>query len=396
MGFSALLFLTALNVLNYLDRYLLAALLPLISADLSLSHTKEGILVAAFVIGYTFFAPIFGSLGDKRSRVVLMVVGVAVWSLATLLCGLVEGFLALIAVRVLVGIGEASYGTIAPGYIRDRLDNPQKLGDVLAIFFAAIPIGSALGYVLGGLIAEASSWRVAFMVCAVPGILGALILARFKEATVKEAAQGSFIDGVKTILESKILKIAIIGYILNSFALNGIAAFVASYGIELGFSHHEITAAFGVLLVASGFFGTVLGGKLSAALARRSANPLPTMLLFCGVCSLISAPFVGAAFLVSNKIVFLIFCFLGELLIFATTAPVNTVLLQAAPQGRVTLTQGVTILGLNLLGALPAPIIFGACADGLSLKIAMQVATVALVLSGLVWVRGHSKSGASV
>ena len=149
---ATLVALTGLNLLDYLDRQLLAAVLPALQADLHIGDQKAGTIATAFMLGYFLTAPIFGWLGDRVSRRWLIAGGVFVWSLGTLLSGHANAFIPLLCFRVLVGFGEASFGTIRPGWIAD-LFPPQRRNNAITIFYFAIPVGSALGYLMGGYLA---------------------------------------------------------------------------------------------------------------------------------------------------------------------------------------------------------------------------------------------------
>src|SRR5215208_624077 len=150
--------LTGLNFLNYLDRFIVAAVLPRIQKDLGLSNFEGGLLATVFLLGYFATAPLFGSLGDRMPRKWLIALGVLMWSAATIASGLASDLPTLIAARAAVGIGEASYATLAPTII-DDITPPDRKGKTLAIFFLAIPVGSALGYLTGGFIQNHWGWR---------------------------------------------------------------------------------------------------------------------------------------------------------------------------------------------------------------------------------------------
>jgi MFS family permease len=163
--------LAFINLFSYLDRYVVAGVLESLKhSDLGLSDTNLGSLMSGFLIVYTLMAPVFGALGDRRSRPRLIALGVACWSFATALSGFAINYLTLFAARAAVGVGEAAYVTIAPSLLSDYFPVRQR-GRVMAIFFCAIPVGSALGYVVGGLVDKHYGWRAAFFVAGVPGLL---------------------------------------------------------------------------------------------------------------------------------------------------------------------------------------------------------------------------------
>src|SRR3982074_404376 len=167
--------LSFINLFSYLDRYVVSALIESLKhSDLGLSDANLGSLMSGFLVVYTLTAPVFGALGDRRSRPRLIAFGVACWSFATALSGFAGSYLTLLAARASVGVGEAAYVTIAPTLLSDYFPVRQR-GRVMAIFFCAIPVGSALGYVVGGLVDKHFGWRAAFFVAGVSGLLlGAL------------------------------------------------------------------------------------------------------------------------------------------------------------------------------------------------------------------------------
>jgi MFS family permease len=183
--------LTGLNLCNYLDRYILPAVLGPIEKDLGLNDSEFGTVAAIFMAGYFLTAPVFGYLGDHLPRRWLIALGVAVWCAGTMLSGTAHGLGALVCFRILVGIGEASYGTLGPAWIAD-LYAPAKRNNALSFFYIATPVGSALGYILGGALASAYGWRTAFLVAGLPGlILGGLLLL------LREPARGESDGGAR-------------------------------------------------------------------------------------------------------------------------------------------------------------------------------------------------------
>src|SRR5437899_11861737 len=179
--FWLLFILTGLNLLNYLDRFVLNAVRTPLANDFGVNYGDSGRTVTAFMIGYFVTSPFFGYLGDRFPRKWLIAFGIFVWSLGTLLTGSAAGFAMLLTFRVLVGLGEASYATISPSLISDAF-GPAKRNNALTIFYVAIPVGSALGYILGAEIAHYWGWRHAFIWAGVPGLALALVLLPFAEA----------------------------------------------------------------------------------------------------------------------------------------------------------------------------------------------------------------------
>ena len=144
-----LFILTGLNLFNYLDRYVLSAVLSPLQKELAINDGQAGRLVTAFMIGYFVTSPFFGWLGDRCPRKWLIAAGIFVWSLGTMLTGFAPTYVSMICFRVLVGLGEASYATISPSLISDSYA-PQKRNNAITIFYVAIPVGAALGTIIGG------------------------------------------------------------------------------------------------------------------------------------------------------------------------------------------------------------------------------------------------------
>lgn len=177
---ALLIILTGLNLLNYLDRFVLNAVRTPLANDFGVSYGESGRAFTAFMLGYFITSPFFGYLGDRFSRKWLIAFGIFIWSLGTLLTGFAGTFATLLCFRVLVGVGEASYATISPGLISDVFIS-SKRNNALTIFYVAIPVGAALGYVLGGEISTHWGWRQAFIWAGIPGLLLAVVLLPFAE-----------------------------------------------------------------------------------------------------------------------------------------------------------------------------------------------------------------------
>lgn len=272
MPWVLILFLTLVNLLNYFDRYIVHSVEPILKHDFNLSNSQSGLLGAAFVLGYFIFSPLFGYLGDRRDRRLLMGVGLLAWSVSTALTGFSYSFITFIGARALVGIGEASFGAIVPGYLKGRVSNTIALNNALSIFYVAIPVGSALGFIAGGEMAQQWGWRNVFLLAAVPGIIlsfGFFALApdRSQHRQSEENSIG-FISGVVKIFSCADLRLVILGSVFNTFALNGVAMFVVRHAASLGMQASTAAAYFGYLLAITGFIGALGGGYLASRIHR--------------------------------------------------------------------------------------------------------------------------------
>src|SRR4029077_10854898 len=172
--------MVAINFLNYMDRYVGAAASPLIQKEFGLSDTEVGLLGSAFLLVYAVAAVPFGYWADRGVRKVVIGVGVAVWSLATLFTGFARSFVQLFLSRAVVGIGEAGYYPAGTSLMSDYFPKDQR-SRVMAIWGAGATVGIAVGYAGGGIVAEKIGWRPAFFFAAAPGLLFATLAFTMRE-----------------------------------------------------------------------------------------------------------------------------------------------------------------------------------------------------------------------
>lgn len=400
--------LTFINLFNYLDRWVVAALIESIKKDLHLSDTQLGFIATGFIVVYMLTSPFFGTLGDRKRRPPLIAVGVAVWSVATALAGFARGFTSLFLARSAVGIGEAAYGTIAPPLLADSYPI-EKRGRVMAVFFAAIPIGSAAGYVLGGLADAHFGWRAAFWIAGAPGIALSLLVMLVKDpprgqydqaveqraSARRPAAEDESPDGgLKAaaphwtaayidLLHNRSYLLTALGYGAYTFGLGGIAYWMPPFLERVrGMTHSEATVTFGTITLITGFVGTFLGGWLGDYFRRRTTQ---SYLWVSGLATFIAAPAVYLAVSSPSRPVFLSAIVIGEVLIFMCTGPVNSAIVNAvAPTERSTAV-GLSVLVMHLLGDMPAPPLIGVISDHSSLDRALLIVPLSVVLSGVIW-----------
>src|SRR3984957_3229422 len=238
--------LAFINLFSYLDRYVVSGVLESLKhSDLGLSDTNLGSLMSGFLVVYTLLAPVFGALGDRRSRPRLIALGVACWSFATALSGFAVNYLTLFAARAAVGLGEAAYATIAPSLLSDYFPVRQR-GRVMAIFFCPIPVAAALGYVVGGLVDKHYGWRSAFFVAGAPGLLLAALCLLLRDpprgASDSGAASAAAEPQPKAsnlgkdtwatfgrLLHNKPYVLTVLAYAAYTFALGGLAFWMPAF-----------------------------------------------------------------------------------------------------------------------------------------------------------------------
>jgi MFS family permease len=388
----ALSVLTAVNLLNYLDRYVLSAIVPdLKAAPLSLSDTEIGALQSAFMLVYLLAAPVFGALGDRGGRTRPIAIGVALWSLATVLSGVAATYGQLLAGRALVGIGEAAYVAIAPALLSDLFPQERR-GRVLSILNMAIPVGSALGYVVGGLLSHAYGWRSAFFVAGLPGLLAAGLVLRLPDprrgaAPDAPAQAGPVIqDALRVyagLLERMPYVITVLGYAAYTFALGGLAFWMPTFLEQVrSIPAPQATTGFGLIVVVTGFLGTFAGGWLGDYMLRYSRQ---AYLLLSGFATLLAVPFVWVALTAAAPALFYPALVAAELLLFMSTGPINAAILNAVPPLERASAVALSMFLIHLLGDVPSPSLIGWLSDQSSLGSAVMVVPVAVALAGLLW-----------
>jgi MFS family permease len=268
--------LTGLNLFNYLDRFMLSAVLTPLQKDLGINDEQAGQLVTAFMIGYIATSPVFGWLGDRCSRKWLIAAGIFVWSLGTILTGFAATFAMMIAFRVLVGLGEASYATISPSLISDSY-GPAKRNNALTIFYVAIPVGAALGTIIGGLIAAKWGWRHAFIWAGAPGLILALVMLPFAElkrgqaeGKTAESAKGPSVRDIVNVFRIPEYVLVVLGYTAYAFALRAFGHWGPTFLHRAhGVAVNKAGEFFGAVLVVAGLVGTLIGGFAATAWQKR-------------------------------------------------------------------------------------------------------------------------------
>ncbi|HET6411698.1 MAG TPA: MFS transporter [Anaeromyxobacter sp.] len=388
---ATLAILTIVNLFNYLDRFVVSALVESLKrSELALSDTQAGLLMTGFVVVYMVASPAFGALGDRGARPRLVAAGVFLWSFATTVAGFARSFAGLFLARSAVGIGEAAYGTISPGLLADLFPRSAR-GRAMAVFFAAIPIGSALGYVVGGLVEQALGWRAAFFVAGVPGLLLAFLCLRIHdpprgaqdEESVALAPRPSLLGSYRDLLGNRTYLLTVLGYAAYTFAVGGMAFWMPAFLERVrNVPPARATVLFGGIVVATGFVGTFAGGWLGDALLRRSRN---AYLWLSGVSTLLAAPLAYLVFTDPRPAIYLPAVVVAELLIFASTGPVNSVIVNVVrPEERATAV-ALSILCIHLLGDVPSPPLIGRISDSTSLARAVLIVPVAVLLGGAIW-----------
>ena len=389
----AVIVLTAMNLLNYIDRIIPSAVKAPMMDELKLTGTQSSVLLTGFVWVYMVMSPVFGTLASRMSRKLLVAFGVAVWSLASAAGAFAHDFETMLAARAVVGIGEAAYATIAPAILSDYFP-PEKRNRIFTIFYIATPVGSALGFILAGQIQAAWDWRAPFLVCGLPGLLAA-VLALF----IREPPRGNFdVDkgpeppwgvALRALIKNKLYVVTVAGYTAVCFATGAITDWFATYLVKVrDMKLEDADTLVGISAVIGGLAGTVLGGVIGDRLKGKTRHPY----LAVSALSLIPAAlFVGAAIYVADtpntiKVSIIV----GMIFFMMYNAPINALIVNSVDAGLRTRAFGLSILSIHLLGDAASPTIVGKIRDVTdgNLALALSLAPIFIVVGFVIWVIG--------
>ena len=384
--------LTSINLLNYLDRYVVSAIVPDLKGALGLTDTELGGLMSAFMLVYMITAPAFGSWGDRGSRTRPIALGVLVWSLATALSGLAHSYAQLLAGRALVGVGEAAYVAIAPALLADCFASEGR-GRVYAVLNMAIPVGAALGYIVGGLVSAHWGWRAAFFVAGVPGMLLAAAVLWLpdpprgsQDGAHSAAAPAAMVSPLAIylgLLRRWPYVVVVLGYAAYTFGLGGLAFWMPTF---LERVRHippaAATTGFGAIVLVTGFVGTFAGGWLGDYLLRFSRQ---AYLWFSGALTLLAVPCALLALLAPSPAVYYPAIVGAQLLLFMSTGPINAAIVNIAGPLERASAIALSMFAIHLLGDVPSPALIGRVSHLSSLGEATLIVPVAFAVAGVIW-----------
>lgn len=380
---TALLLLTSLNLLNYADRNVLFAVQPLVQDEFHLTNVQVGYLTSAFLLFYMIAAPFVGPLADRYSRKLIIVLGALFWSGLTLLTAVTHTYTELLIRHTLVGVGEATFVTIAPTFVAD-LFSEDKRGRILGVFYLALPVGSAAGYLLGGNLAPHHGWRFPFYIAAAPGFLLAIAVMFLKEPergqfdTLKETPERGTILG---LVRNPAFLTATLGMAAMTYSLGGIQVWMPKFLYSE--RHYSLEAAnfmFGIIIVVDGILAALAGGWLGDYLLPRMKSSyyfVSAASMLLGVPAMIVALFVKGPIMIPAIGVAAFFLLLN-------TSPLNAAVINSVGAHIRATALAVNIFTIHILGDVPSPTMMGWVADKRSLQMAFVLPVIAMVLSSAI------------
>jgi len=407
---TALIVLTALNLLNYADRNVLFAVQPLVQAEFHVSKEQIGLLTSAFLGFYMIAAPFVGPLADRYSRKLIIVLGAIFWSGLTLLTAVTHTYTELLVRHTLVGVGEATFVTIAPTFVAD-LFHQNVRGRILGVFYLAIPVGSAAGYLLGGYLAPHHGWRFPFYIAAAPGFLLALAVLFLKEPprgqfdSMKDTESGDLLPEdfkagfVKeffviillylkklyrltfVLLKNPAFLTATLGMAFMTYSLGGIQVWMPQFlSTERHYTLESANLMFGIIVVIDGILAALAGGWLGdfllpkmkssyyfvSAVSMALGVPVMIVALFSRGSMMIPAIGMAAFFLLLN------------------TAPLNAAVINSVGAHVRATAIAINIFIIHILGDVPSPTMMGWVADRRSLQAAFVLPVIAMGISSAI------------
>ncbi len=378
---KVLLLIFCLSLFNYIDRQVLYAVFPLLKADLRLSDAELGFLASSFMIVYMCFAPFVGYFGDRIRRPLIIGVSAVLWSVATFFGGVIKNYGQLIFTRSAVGVGEAGYGTVSPSYLAEWFPKEQR-GRIMALYALAIPVGSAIGYLLGGFLGQHFGWRNAFCIVAVPGILLGTAALFLKETPEKlQRSEHVPLASYRVLFKNRPFMLTAASMAIGTFSVGGLAAWMPSYFVRT----FELSVAkagflFGAVTVLAGIAGNFAGGWTADWLRKRTRRAY----FIVGYLSFfLSVPF-GVSAVISDSLNFcLVMIFFAEFFIFAHSGPYHAAIVETAPVNMRSMAFALALFILHAFGDAVSPLLVGLVSDAAGLPVAIFFTMLYLVLGGV-------------
>ncbi len=359
----ALVVLTTVNLLNYVDRWVPSATKTLWQRELGLTDAASALPASAFVLVYMLAGPLAASLADRWGRTRLIAAGVALWSVATALAAFAHGGTTLVLSRALVGVGEAFYATLGPALLADLFPAARR-NRALTLFSMAIPVGSALGYGLGGFVGARLGWRAAFLVCGLPGLVAAAFCARLGEPSKEGSSRArgpSWREALGVLGRNRAYVLAVAGYAAVTFASGALADWFPTHLVRSSlFDVGTAGLVVGATGVVGGVVGTLAGGFGADRLRGFTRQPAFAL---SGATMLLSAAGAALCLFAPSRASVVSWLLVAQTLMWAYNGPVNAVLVSVVDRSLVARAVGLSLLCIHLFGDAVSPTVVGWVSD---------------------------------
>jgi multidrug resistance protein len=385
----ALFLLTCLNLFNFIDRYVLPGVQPLVQKEFHANDAQMGLLTSAFFFTYMIAAPLTGWLGDRFPRRPLIVAGTLLWSIATLFTATVHSYDTLLFRHAIVGIGEATFSIYAPALLADFYPEIDR-NRVLSIFYVTIPVGAALGYLMGGVLGQHYGWRMPFFIAALPGVLIAAAFWFFVKEPERGAADKLAPTFNRTTLSGFVRNpafwTATLGMAMWTFAVGGISTFLPTFFVR--FAGYSVAAAglvTGAITAIDGLLGTVAGGWLGHLWLRKNHRGL---YLLSAWSMLIAVPAAAAA-IFGPRSSLVPAVFVAEFFLFLNNGPLNACIVNSVAAPIRSTALAINLFMIHGLGDAFSPRLIGHISDRTgSLRIGLGATLVSLAIASIILFTG--------
>lgn len=384
-AYTTFAILFVFHLLDYLDRWALSGVASRLKEDLQIGDADFGKLNTWFLVTLSIVSPMVGWLGDRYRRTWLLALGVGIWSLATVGTGLARSYEDLRHARALLGIGEGTYGVLAPTLLTD-LFRRETRSRVLSLFYVAMPLGYALGVAGGGQISEHSpawfagtalapwaGWRMAFFLVGLPGLLATFAIL-FVPEPHRGASEGVSEDRLvaheqarptaedyKDLAVNSSYTYVVFGQAAFTFAFGGLAYWLPLYLERVkGYSHTQATMMVALCGLVAPIVGMTMGGVVTDLLAKKNPRAL---FLVPGFSMLLSVPFTLVAIFSNQTGILLASMFLAMTMMLVNTGPCSAIIANVVSPNMRGVAYSVSILLIHFLGDLWSPWLMGIVSD---------------------------------
>jgi len=395
-AYYVFLLLFLLYLFNYVDRMVVAAIFPYLKVDWGLTDTQCGWFASIVTLMMTVFVFPVSLLVDRWSRKKAIGIMAVLWSFGAALCALTRNFTQLFTMRALVGVGEAAYTSGGHAMIAAYFPE-EKRATMNGLFTAAIPMGTAIGVILGGVIAETLGWRYAFGILAIPGLIVAILFFWVKDyktvQMLKTTHDGvkavqvkmKFADIVEEFLHTPSVLFTYLGYVGNTFVTTGLMNWLPTYyhrvdGLPMDKAGLKTSVVFLLAII-----GAPIGGYITDKIRNKFLN---ARMIVPAITSFLTALFlfIGFSLLEGNAQYLFLICFGFTAPMFAAGG--SAVTQDVMHPGLRAISYSLAQFFMMLLGYSLSPIFIGFISDRYNLLTAFKFLPLFAVVGGVAFLIG--------